>query len=294
MNIMEERIQKILAQAGLGSRRDCEVYIIEGRVKVNGKIAIIGEKADPLIDKISVDGRLIKPPEEKIYIALHKPRFVLSTVDAEKGDFRKTVKDLIPLSERLYPVGRLDFESEGLILMTNDGDLAQKLTHPSQGHSKEYRVLLSRQPDSEQIATWQRGVVLADGYKTKRAEVRVESLAGKGAWVRVILHEGRKRQIRETAITLGLPVVRIIRVRIGNLWLENLKPSEWRYLTAEEIKTLKEDEPAKPRKVTTVTKPVILKPTSKTSRIIRSKPSLPARDGVPRKSFRKPTLRREK
>jgi len=240
---MEERIQKIMAQAGLGSRRDCEEYIIAGRVRVNGVLAELGQKADPAFQTITLDGRAIKPPQEKIYIALHKPRYVLSTVDAEQGDSRQTVRNLIPVSERLYPVGRLDFDSEGLILMTNDGELAQKLTHPSYQHSKEYRVLLARQPDTEQMATWQRGVVLEDGYKTQRAEVKIESLAGKGAWIRVIMREGRKRQIREIGSMLGLPVVRIVRVRIGNLILGELKPAEWRYLTPLEIKALKEDRP---------------------------------------------------
>lgn len=243
---MEERLQKIMAQAGLGSRRDCEEYILAGRVRVNGITAEIGQKADPVSDKITLDGRLIKPAEQKVYIALNKPKYVLSTVDAEKGDFRQTVKDLVDVTERLYPVGRLDFESEGLVLMTNDGELAQKLTHPSHGHSKEYRVLLARQPDTEQIATWQRGVVLEDGYKTQRAEVRTESLAGKGAWLRIIMREGRKRQIREIGAILALPVVRIVRVRIGTLLLGNLKPGEWRYLTPAEIKSLKEDRPGLP------------------------------------------------
>jgi len=243
---MEERLQKIMAQAGLGSRRDCEEYIVAGRVKVNGILAVIGQKADPVTDTVTVDGRAIKAAEQKIYIALHKPKYVLSTVDAEQGDSRQTVRSLVPVSERLYPVGRLDFESEGLVLMTNDGELAQRLTHPSHGHSKEYRVLLARQPDTEQIATWQRGVVLEDGYKTQRAEVRIESLAGKGAWVRIIMREGRKRQIREIGAILALPVVRIVRVRIGNLLLGNLKPGEWRYLTSSEITALKEDRPGLP------------------------------------------------
>ena len=246
MNNMEERLQKILAQAGLGSRRDCEEYIVAGRVRVNGTVAEIGQKADPKTDGITLDGRAIKPAEQKVYIALHKPRYVLSTVDAEQGDSRQTVRSLVSVSERLYPVGRLDFESEGLVLMTNDGELAQRLTHPSHGHSKEYRVLLGRQPDAEQLATWQRGVVLEDGYRTQRAEVRTESLAGKGAWVRVVMREGRKRQIREIAAMLGLPVVRIVRVRIGNLLLGDLKSAEWRYLTPAEVKALQEDRPGLP------------------------------------------------
>jgi 23S rRNA pseudouridine2605 synthase len=239
---MEERIHKIMAQAGIASRRDCEEYIITGRVKVNGKLAEIGQKADPSKDRITVDGKVLKEPEKKVYIALHKPRFVLSTVDAEKGDDRKTVRDLIPASERLYPVGRLDFDSEGLILMTNDGDLAQKLTHPSHGHTKEYSVLLARQPDTEQIETWKRGVVLTDGYKTQKAQVRIRSLAGKGAWIQVIMKEGRKRQIREIGSLLGLPVVKILRIRIGSLRLGTLKPGEWRELAPEEVRELRMEE----------------------------------------------------
>jgi 23S rRNA pseudouridine2605 synthase len=123
--------------------------------------------------------------------------------------------------------------------MTNDGDLANKLTHPTHGHEKEYRVLLARQPDNEQLAVWRRGVVLEDGYKTQPAEVRVESTLGKGCWLRVTMREGRKRQIREITAQLGIPVVRIVRVRIGVLHLGTLKPKEWRYLSDLEVKTLK-------------------------------------------------------
>ncbi|MBI4759754.1 MAG: pseudouridine synthase [Chloroflexota bacterium] len=244
---MEERLQKILARAGLGSRRDCEELIISGRVRVNGNVAKIGQKADPAVDSIAVDGRKINPAEQLIYIALHKPRFVLSTAESESGDHRKTVLDLVPVPGRIFPVGRLDFESEGLVLMTNDGDLTQRLTHPSFGHTKVYRVLLAKRPDEIQLSTWRRGVVLSDGYKTQPVDVYLEASAGKGAWVRVTMREGRKRQIRETAAQLGLPVVRILRVSIGSLQLGNLKPGQWRYLTQEEIDALKNPEKNKPR-----------------------------------------------
>jgi 23S rRNA pseudouridine2605 synthase len=240
---MEERLQKILAGAGVGSRRDCEELILAGRVRVDGKAAVIGQKADPASAKITVDGRAIKAAEQKVYIALNKPRFVLTTVEPEQGDSRQTVRDLVPVLERLYPVGRLDFDSEGLVLMTNDGDLAQKLTHPSHGHEKEYRVLVARHPDAEQLATWRRGVVLDDGYKTQPASVSLASESGKGMWLRVVMKEGRKRQIREIGAKLGLPVVRILRVRMGSLRLGTLKPAEWRYLTAEEIAGLKGELP---------------------------------------------------
>ena len=235
---MPERLQKILAQAGYGSRRACEDFITAGRVRVNGQIASLGQKADPATDKITVDGKPIVAPETLTYIALYKPRMVLSTVENERGDDRKTVRDLIDIPEHVYPVGRLDFESEGLVLMTNDGDLTNRLTHPKYGHEKEYRVLVAHRPNNDQLEAWKRGVVLEDGYKTAPANVRFESAQGKGAWLRVVMGEGRKRQIRETCKQLGLPVVRIVRVRIGSLKLGNLKPRQWRHLTTQEIEDL--------------------------------------------------------
>jgi 23S rRNA pseudouridine2605 synthase len=235
-----ERIQKVLSQAGLGSRRVCEQFIAAGRVRVNGQPAILGQKADIAKDSITLDGKKVVVDVPNIYIALHKPRNVLSTVKAEPGDNRRTVTDLIDVPGRIYPVGRLDFDSEGLVLLTNDGDLANKLTHPRYGHEKEYKVLLARRPAPEQLRTWQRGIVLEDGYHTARAEVRFESTSGKGAWIRIVMVEGRKRQIREIGHLLGLPVVRIIRVRIGALRLGKLKPRQWRYLTLQEISELKQ------------------------------------------------------
>jgi len=232
-----ERLQKILAKAGLGSRRTCEEIIAAGRVTVNNRIAELGLKADPITDTIKVDGRLIKSPEELIYIAVYKPRNVLSTVK-QQGTYR-TIRELVEAPGRIYPVGRLDVDSEGLILLTNDGELANQLTHPRYGHEKEYRVLVARRPDEEQLNTWRRGVMLDDGYHTQPAEVRLESMQGKGSWLRVVMQEGRKRQIRETGRLLGLPVVRILRVRIGTLNLGSLKPGQWRYLTTAEIALLK-------------------------------------------------------
>jgi len=232
---MEERLQKILAKAGHGSRRSCEGLIQAGRVRVNGQVAKIGQKADPDKDKITLDGKPVTADVEYVYIALHKPRKVLSTVAPEPEDNRKTVRDLVDVPDRIYPVGRLDFDSEGLILMTNDGELANKLTHPRFGHEKEYKVLLARRPDDKQLQAWSRGVVLEDGHRTAPAQVRFSSTSGKGAWVQVIMGEGRKRQIREIGFLLGLPVVRILRTRIGTLRLGNLKPRQWRYLTKAEV-----------------------------------------------------------
>src|SRR5512138_195132 len=236
---MHERLQKILAQSGYGSRRACEDFITAGRVRVNGQIASLGQKADSAVDKITVDGKPIAAAETLTYIALYKPRMMLSTVENERGDERQNVRDLVDVPQHVHPVGRLDFESEGLVLMTNDGDLTNQLTHPKFGHQKEYRVLLARRPDQEQLEAWKRGVVLEDGYKTAPVEVRFENAQGKGAWVRVVMGEGRKRQIRETCKQLGLPVVRIIRTRIGSLRLDNLKARQWRYLTMKEVEELK-------------------------------------------------------
>jgi len=236
---MSERLQKILAQAGYGSRRSCEDLITAGRVRVNGQIASLGQKADPAIDKIMLDGKPIAEAETLTYIALHKPRNVLSTVEKEQGDNRQTVRDLVDVAGHLYPVGRLDYESEGLVLMTNDGELSNRLTHPRYGHEKEYRVLLAKRPDQDQVEAWRRGVILEDGYKTAPVDVRFESAQGKGAWMTVVMKEGRKRQIRETCKQLALPVVRILRTRIGTLRLSNLKPRQWRYLTRSEVDELK-------------------------------------------------------
>ena len=239
LTAMAERLQKILAQAGYGSRRACEDFISAGRVRVNGQIATLGQKADSTKDKITVDGKPIAAAEKPLYIALYKPRFILSAVEHERGDDRQTVRDIVDVSGHLFPVGRLDFESEGLVLMTNDGELTNRLTHPKFGHTKEYKVLLAKLPDKDQIEAWKRGVVLEDGYKTAPSEVRFERAQGKGAWVRVVMGEGRKRQIREICKQLGLPIVRIVRVRIGSLHLGNLKPRQWRYLTTKEVEELR-------------------------------------------------------
>jgi len=243
---MEERLQKILARAGYGSRRGCEEIISAGRVRVNGQAAGLGDKADAGRDAITVDGRALKAAEELVYVALYKPRGVISTVT--DPELRPAVRDLVPVPGTLYPVGRLDFDSEGLVLMTNDGELANRLTHPRYEHEKEYRVLVAAHPDGNQLALWRRGVVLEDGYRTQPADVYVEGKHGKGAWLRVTLKEGRKRQIREMGLQTGLPVARIIRIRIGDLYLGNLKPKEWRHLTPLEVAALQQPAGSQKRK----------------------------------------------
>jgi 23S rRNA pseudouridine2605 synthase len=234
----EERVQKILAKAGFGSRRACEVFIRDGKVNINGIPAHLGSKADEEKDTITVNGVTLKRKDPLLYIAVNKPRNILS--DEDPNDPRESVRNLVPVSTRLFTVGRLDYDSEGLILLTNDGELANRLTHPRYGHEKEYRVLVITKPDAQQLEIWRRGVVLPDGFRTAAAKVEIDSPAGKGTWMRVILKEGHKRQIREVGRTIGLPVSRILRVRIGTLLLGNLKPGEWRYLTQIEIMKLKE------------------------------------------------------
>ncbi len=269
---MQERLQKLLAQAGHGSRRACEEFIIAGRVRVNGEVATLGQKADLSIDKVTLDGSALPKAEalSYVYIALYKPRNVLSA--AEGQDDRETVRDLIPLEGHLYPVGRLDFDSEGLILMTNDGELTNKLTHPRYGHQKEYRVLVARRPDEKQLEAWRRGVVLEDGDKTAPADVITLSMAGKGAWIRVIMGEGKKRQIREVGKRLGLPVVKIIRLRIGTLKLGSLKPRQWRHLTEDEVKELRGEKVTKSEGRKVRTRDNRLHPTDKLKRVPGGKP----------------------
>ena len=233
---MEERLQKILARAGLGSRRSCEVLIEQGRVTVNGARAELGQRADPAHDRIAVDGQPLAAAEKLTYIMLNKPRGVVSSL-APQGE-RQTVRDLVPLDVRLYPVGRLDVDSEGLILLTNDGELADLLTHPRYEAEKEYRVLVKGSPDAERLEAWRRGVML-EGERTAPAQVTRAQPAPTGTWLRIIMHEGRKHQIRDIGLLLGIPVQRLIRVRLGSLRLGSLESGEWRRLKPGEVEELR-------------------------------------------------------
>jgi len=234
----EDRVQKILSRAGFGSRRGCEKFIEEGRVTVNGEVISLGAKADPKEDDIRLDGNPVGKPEKKVYIAVHKPRNMLS-LDAP-DDPRPSVFDLVKDQRHLYPVGRLDFDSSGLVLLTNDGRLANRLTHPRYEHDKEYEVRVTRRPDDEQLAIWRRGVVLEDGYRTLPAKVEVKAYSKSGAWLIIILREGKNRQIRRTGARIGLPVRQIRRIRIGPVELGKLQPGNFRYLKPEEIQELRE------------------------------------------------------
>jgi 23S rRNA pseudouridine2605 synthase len=231
-----ERLQKILAHAGVASRRKAEKLIQQGRVTVNGQVVTqLGTKADPARDEIQVDGQRIQTKASHTYIMLNKPRGILSTMKDERG--RKALGDLLTAPGRLYPVGRLDATSEGLILLTDDGELANLLTHPRYGHDKEYRVLVNGYPSDRTLEAWQRGVVL-DGTPTAPARVDVLSKQKDVTLLRVVMHEGRKRQIRHVASLLGHPVRELVRVRLGPLQMGTLGVGQWRYLTAKEIRKL--------------------------------------------------------
>lgn len=234
-----ERLQKVLSHAGVASRRACEALIEQGRVTVNGEIVTQpGVKVDPQRDAVAVDGRPIsKQKEPPVYVMLNKPRGVLSAASDERG--RQTVVDLVEVKERVYPVGRLDLSSEGLILLTNDGDLAEKLTHPRYHLEKEYHVLVSGKPSTQTLARWQRGEVVVAGKPAAKAVVERLKTEGDNVWLRIVMTEGRKRQIREVAKALGHPVKKLERVRIGPLKLGRLKPGGWRHLSPAEVHRLK-------------------------------------------------------
>jgi len=227
-----ERLQKILSQAGIASRRASEQLMIEGRVTVNGQtIRELGSKADLAHDDIRVDGRRIRPPERHLYLLLNKPRgYVTTRSDPEK---RRTVIDLIGTKDYVYPVGRLDFDSEGLLILTNDGDLAARLTHPSHGIERVYEAKVLGVPDEHDLQRLRRGIMI-DGRRTEPAVVRLA-----GGTLIVAVREGRNRQIRKMCEAIGHPVDRLKRVAIGPLRDERLKVGHWRELTAAEVAKLR-------------------------------------------------------
>lgn len=229
----EERLQKFLARAGVASRRRAEELILQGRVTVNDKIVTqLGTKVAPARDEIRVDGVRIRSVSEQVYVLLNKPRGILSTMEDKRG--RRALGDLVKIPARLFPVGRLDADSEGLVLLTDDGELANLLTHPRYRHDKEYRVLVNGHPSEKTLAAWRRGVVI-DGETTAAAQVDVLQKEKDSSWLRIVMHEGRKRQIRRVAALLGHPVRELKRVRLGPLHLGTLEVGQWRYLTAKEI-----------------------------------------------------------
>lgn len=226
-----QRLQKILSAAGIASRRVAENLIDEGRITVNGVVATLGDKADPATDVITVDGVITTVDPSRILILLNKPIGVIST--ASDTHERPTVVDIVDVVERVYPVGRLDADSEGLILLTNDGSLTHRLTHPSFGVDKEYLVSVEGEPSRGGLRELRDGVELEDG---RTAPAKVSQLSP--GLLRFVLHEGRNRQIRRMCEAIGHPVTRLVRTRIGTLSDSTLQPGEWRRVTIEELHEL--------------------------------------------------------
>lgn len=232
---MTERLQKILSACGVASRRAAETMIEQGRVTVNGETAALGAKADLDSDLIAVDGKLIARPSKKTYIMLNKPRGFITSVKDERG--RRTVLELIDLPIRVYPVGRLDYNSEGLLLLTNDGELTQSLTHPSHEIGKQYIVTV--RGDVDEALTTLRLPFILDGRATVPAQASVLRETADGGTLSITIYEGRNRQIRRMCEMSGLEVVRLRRVAIGKLEMTGLRTGEWRELTDREVAYLK-------------------------------------------------------
>jgi len=239
-----ERLQKLIARAGLDSRRGAEVLIADGRVSVNGRRASLGDSADPRRDRIEVDGRPLAAAAPAIHLAVHKPRGFLSSAHDERG--RRSVVSLVDAGgERLWPAGRLDVESEGLMILTNDGEWANRVVHPRYGNEREYAALVAPSPSRGTLATLRSGVPLEDGparllsarHAPPPPEIERERTE-EGAWLRVRLGEGRKREVRRLFAAVDSDVRRLVRTRIGSLTLAGLEEGQWRRLRPSEVAAL--------------------------------------------------------
>lgn len=232
-----ERLQKYLAECGIASRRKCEQLILDGKVKVNGKtIMELGVKVDPNKDVVEYNGKVVTKVNKNIYIMLNKPVGYITTV---KDQFdRPSVIDLVNIDDRIYPIGRLDYDTSGLLLLTNDGDLANKLMHPRHKINKVYIAQIKGVPDKMKLDMFRNGLYI-DNYKTAKAEIDILKVTNGNSTVRIVIHEGRNRQIRKMCELIGHPVLKLKRVKIGNLDIGNLKTGQWRYLSKDEVEYLK-------------------------------------------------------
>jgi len=236
---MEKRIQKILSEMGIASRREAEEMILEGRITVNGRIAELGMKADPNRDHIKVDRKLLTKREPKVYLMFNKPRNVVTTLKDPEG--RPTVKDFIEdIRYRVYPVGRLDYDSEGLLLLTNDGDFANAIMHPSKKLTKMYQVKVKGIPEQKEIDRLKKGIHLEDGL-TAPATVKRLKTTENNSWLEVTIYEGRKRQLRRMFDQIGHSVLKLKRIRIKGIDIGDLKPGRYRYLTPDEVTRIKKE-----------------------------------------------------
>lgn len=231
------RLQKYLAQAQVASRRKAEEIILEGRVEVNGQIVdTLGVKVDDEKDIVKVDGKVVSENKEYIYIMLNKPEGCVTTA---KDQFeRKTVMDYIDIEERVYPVGRLDYDTSGLLLLTNDGDLTYKLTHPKHNVDKTYIATVEKMPSEINMNKFRSGLII-DGYKTAKAKIAIVKNSGKFINLKISIHEGHNRQVRKMCDAIGCPVKFLKRIAVGNLKIGSLEKGKYRLLTAEEIEYLK-------------------------------------------------------
>ncbi|WP_028991911.1 pseudouridine synthase [Thermoanaerobacter thermocopriae] len=231
------RLQKYLAECGIASRRKCEEYILQGRVKVNGKeVKELGVKINPDVDIIEFDDKIVRREKKKVYIMLNKPTGYITSVKDQFG--RATVMDLVKVKERIYPVGRLDYDTSGLLLLTNDGEIANILMHPRHEIAKTYIAKIKGIPTEEELERFRNGLLIED-YVTSKAEIKVLTVKKGTSVVEIKIHEGKNRQVRKMCEAIGHPVISLMRTKIGELSLEGLKPGEWRYLTNKEINYLK-------------------------------------------------------
>lgn len=230
---MEERLQKFMAKCGIASRRKCEALILQGRVQVNGIIVNeMGYKISPLKDKVSVDKEIISLEENKRYIALNKPEGYVSTVNDEKD--RNTIMELIDVTERIYPIGRLDYNTSGLILLTNDGEVYNKIIHPSKEINKIYEATLEGILGNTDIDRFEKGIDIGD-YITAPSTIEILYIIENITKVRITIHEGKNRQIRKMCEAINHNVISLKRISVGEIHLGNLKLGEWRYLTDKEM-----------------------------------------------------------
>lgn len=231
MNVEGERLQKVLARLGFGSRRVCEELIADGRVTVDGQIAILGRRVDVDSALVEVDGSAVGIRPDLVHYLLNKPAGVITTADDPQG--RPTVVQIVPDQPRVFPVGRLDADTEGLLLLTNDGELTHRLTHPSYGIEKEYLTHVEGEPSRAAVRALRDGVELDDGLTARARVTLVEANL-----LRITIHEGRNRQVRRMCEAVGHPVVRLVRTRIGPLVDRRLKPGDWRTLDRDEVRGL--------------------------------------------------------
>lgn len=229
------RLQKYLASSGVASRRACERLIENGEITINGRVACLGEKVEKG-DVVRYNGELIELVGDKVYIMLFKPVGVVTTASDERG--RKTVLDLVDIPQRVYPVGRLDINTSGLLLLTNDGDLANRLTHPSFQVDKTYKAIVKGEVIERELEVLRNGIVLDDGM-TAPAKARLSKFDGKNSYVEITIHEGRNRQVRRMFEAIGHQVRGLRRVKVGNLSLKDMEKGQYRHLTAEEVGYLK-------------------------------------------------------